>query len=225
MDQYSMIELKKRIITSLFLLILLILMYIYNYVLIIAVIIISLIVWIEFFGLIMKIFYKNNLKNKIFRLFFKGTSLIYLCLLSFLIVLIFSNENIHKFFAIYSLLVAITSDIGGMVFGKFFKGKKLTKISPKKTISGSIGAFVFSILLIFIFNKNFENYVFMKVLFFTVTVSFISQIGDLFISFLKRKANVKDTSDILPGHGGFLDRIDGIIFALPFGIFLSKFLF
>ena len=220
-----MIELKKRIITSLFLLILLILMYIYNYVLIIAVIIISLIVWIEFFGLIMKIFYKNNLKNKIFRLFFKGTSLIYLCLLSFLIVLIFSNENIHKFFAIYSLLVAITSDIGGMVFGIFFKGKKLTKISPKKTISGSIGAFVFSILLIFIFNKNFENYVFMKVLFFTVTVSFISQIGDLFISFLKRKANVKDTSDILPGHGGFLDRIDGIIFALPFGIFLSKFLF
>ena len=225
MDQYSMIELKKRIITSLFLLILLILMYIYNYVLIIAVIIISLIVWIEFFGLIMKIFYKNNLKNKIFRLFFKGTSLIYLCLLSFLIVLIFSNENIYKFFAIYSLLVAITSDIGGMAFGKFFKGKKLTKISPKKTISGSIGAFVFSILLIFIFNKNFENYVFMKVLFFTVTVSFISQIGDLFISFLKRKANVKDTSDILPGHGGFLDRIDGIIFALPFGIFLSKFLF
>tara|TARA_B110000971_G_scaffold191571_1_gene203291 strand:+ start:736 stop:1413 length:678 start_codon:yes stop_codon:yes gene_type:complete len=225
LDQYNMIELKKRIITSLFLFILLILMYIYNYVLIIAVIIISLIVWIEFFGLIMKIFYKNNLKNKIFRLFFKGTSLIYLCLLSFLIVLIFSNENIYKFFAIYSLLVAITSDIGGMVFGKFFKGKKLTKISPKKTISGSIGAFVFSILLIFIFNKNFENYVFMKVLFFTVTVSFISQIGDLFISFLKRKANVKDTSDILPGHGGFLDRIDGIIFALPFGIFLSKFLF
>ena len=77
----------------------------------------------------------------------------------------------------------------------------------------------------FIFNKNFENYDFMKVLFFTVFVSFISQIGDLFISFLKRKANVKDTSDILPGHGGLLDRVDGIIFALPFGIFLSRFLF
>ena len=220
-----MIELKKRIITSLFLFVLLILMYVYSYVLIVAVIIISLIVWIEFFGLIMKIFYKNNLKNKIFRFFFKGTSLVYLCLLSFLIVFIFSNENVYKFFAIYSLLVAITSDIGGIVFGKFFKGKKLSRISPQKTISGSIGAFVFSISLIFIFNKNFENYVFMKVLFFTVIVSFISQIGDLFISFLKRKANVKDTSDILPGHGGFLDRIDGIIFALPFGIFLSKFLF
>ena len=220
-----MVELKKRIITSLFLFILLILMYIYTYVLIIALIIISLIVWIEFFGLISKIFHKDNLENKILRFFSKSISLIYLFCLSFLIIFIFLKDNDYKFFAIYSFLIAIASDIGGIAFGKFFKGKKLTKISPKKTISGSIGAFVFSILLIFIFNKNFENYVFMKVLFFTVTVSFISQIGDLFISFLKRKANVKDTSDILPGHGGFLDRIDGIIFALPFGIFLSKFLF
>ena len=220
-----MVELKKRIITSLFLFILLILMYIYTYVLIIALIIISLIVWIEFFGLILKIFHKDNLKNKILRFSFKGTSLIYLIFLSFLIFSIFSNENDYRFFSIYSFLVAIASDIGGMVFGKFFKGSKLTKISPKKTISGSIGAFFFSILLIFIFNKNFENFLFMKVLFFTVAVSFISQIGDLFISFLKRKAKVKDTSNILPGHGGFLDRIDGIIFALPFGIFLSKFLF
>jgi len=200
-------------------------MYIYSYVLIIALIIISLIVWIEFFGLILKIFHKDNLKNKIFKLFFKGISLIYICLLSFMIVLIFSKENDYKFFTIYSFLVAITSDIGGMVFGRIFKGRKLTKISPKKTISGTIGAFFFSISLIFIFNKNFENYEFMKVLFFTVFVSFISQIGDLFISFLKRKANVKDTSDILPGHGGLLDRVDGIIFALPFGIFLSRFLF
>ena len=79
-------------------------------------------------------------------------------------------------------------------------------------------------MLIFFFNKNLDNYTPVGVLFFTVTVSFISQIGDLFISFLKRKAKVKDTSDILPGHGGFLDRIDGIIFALPFGIFLSNFL-
>ena len=220
-----MIEFKKRIITSLFLFILIILMYIYSYVLIIALIIISLIVWIEFFGLILKIFHKDNLKNKIFKLFFKGISLIYICLLSFMIVLIFSKENDYKFFTIYSFLVAITSDIGGMVFGRIFKGRKLTKISPKKTISGAIGAFFFSISLIFIFNKNFENYEFMKVLFFTVFVSFISQIGDLFISFLKRKANVKDTSDILPGHGGLLDRVDGIIFALPFGIFLSRFLF
>jgi len=217
-------ELKKRIITSLVLFTLLVFMYFYIYILIIALIIISLIVWVEFFGLISKIFHKDNLENKIFRFFSKSISLIYLFCLSSLIIFIFLKDNDYKFFAIYSFLIAIASDIGGIVFGKFFKGKKLTIISPKKTISGSIGAFFFSILLIFFFNKNFDNYSLIGVLFFTVTVSFISQIGDLFISFLKRKAKVKDTSDILPGHGGFLDRIDGIIFALPFGIFLSNFL-
>ncbi len=219
-----MTELKKRLITSFFLIVLLLLMYLYNYILIIFIIIISLIVWVEFFGIVSKIFNKNDLKNKIFRFIYKSLSLIYLSLLSFVIVLIFLTDNDYKFFAIFSLFVAIASDIGGMVFGKFFKGRKLTKISPKKTISGSIGAFLFSILLIFFFNQNFENYPFIAILFFTLTVSFISQIGDLFISYLKRKAKVKNTSDILPGHGGFLDRIDGIIFAVPFGIFLSKFL-
>ena len=217
-------ELKKRIITSLFLFTLLVFMYFYTYILIISLIIISLIIWIEFFGLISKIFRKDNLEDKIYRFFSKGISLIYLFCLSFLIIFIFLKDNDYKFFAIYSFLIAIASDIGGIVFGKFFKGKKLTIISPKKTISGSIGAFFFSILLIFFFNNNLDNYSFIEVLFFTVTISFISQIGDLFISFLKRKAKVKDTSDILPGHGGFLDRIDGIIFALPFGIFLSNFL-
>jgi len=217
-------ELKKRIITSLVLFTLIVFMYFYTYVLIIALIIISLIVWIEFFGLISKIFHKDNLENKILRFFSKGISLIYLFCLSFLIIFIFLKDNDYKFFAIYSFLIAVASDIGGIAFGKFFKGKKLTIISPKKTISGSIGAFSFSILLIFFFNKNLDNYTLLGVLFFTVTVSFISQIGDLFISFLKRKAKVKNTSDILPGHGGFLDRIDGIIFALPFGIFLSNFL-
>ena len=97
-------------------------------------------------------------------------------------------------------------------------------ISPKKTISGAIGAFFFSALLIVFLNKSFENYYFMTIFLFTMSISFVSQVGDLFISYLKRKAKVKDTSDILPGHGGFLDRIDGIIFAVPFGIFLSKFL-
>jgi len=217
-------ELKKRIITSLFLFTLLVFMYFYTYILIISLIIISLIIWIEFFGLISKIFRKDNLEDKIYRFFSKGISLIYLFCLSFLIIFIFLKDNDYKFFAIYSFLIAIASDIGGIVFGKFFKGKKLTIISPNKTISGSIGAFFFSILLIFFFNKNLGNYSIIGILFFTVTVSFISQIGDLFISFLKRKAKVKDTSDILPGHGGFLDRIDGIIFALPFGIFLSNFL-
>ena len=144
-------ELKKRIITSLVLFVLVVFMYIYTYVLIISLIITSLIVWIEFFGLISKIFHKDNLENKIFRFFSKSISLIYLFCLSSLIIFIFLKDNDYKFFAIYSFLIAIASDIGGIVFGKFFKGKKLTIISPNKTISGSIGAFSFSILLIFFF--------------------------------------------------------------------------
>ena len=218
-------ELKKRIITSICLFSLLTLMFFYTFVLIISLIIIGILAWIEFYALISKILPKENIKNNILRFLCKAISLLYLSLIVCLIIFTKSKNPELQIVVIYSILITIMSDIGGLVIGKFFKGKKLTKISPKKTISGSIGAFVFSIFLIFVFNKNFENYVFMKVLFFTVTVSFISQIGDLFISFLKRKANVKDTSDILPGHGGFLDRIDGIIFALPFGIFLSKFLF
>jgi phosphatidate cytidylyltransferase len=217
-------QLQKRIITSVFLFLLMTLMYLYNYILIIALIIIALIVWIEFLGLISKIFSKDNLKNKIIKFACKGISLTYLSTLSFSIILIFSVNNDYKFFAIYSLLISIASDIGGILFGKFFKGKKLIKISPKKTISGAIGAFFFSALLIVFFNKSFENYYFMTIFLFTMSISFVSQVGDLFISYLKRKAKVKDTSDILPGHGGFLDRIDGVIFAVPFGIFLSKFL-
>jgi phosphatidate cytidylyltransferase len=217
-------QLQKRIITSVFLFLLMTLMYLYNYILIIALIIIALIVWIEFLGLISKIFSKDNLKNKIIKFACKGISLTYLSTLSFSIILIFSVNNDYKFFAIYSLLISIASDIGGILFGKFFKGKKLIKISPKKTISGAIGAFFFSALLIVFLNKSFENYYFMTIFLFTMSISFVSQVGDLFISYLKRKAKVKDTSDILPGHGGFLDRIDGIIFAVPFGIFLSKFL-
>tara|TARA_B110000858_G_scaffold135348_1_gene153926 strand:- start:94 stop:447 length:354 start_codon:yes stop_codon:yes gene_type:complete len=110
------------------------------------------------------------------------------------------------------------SDIGGLVFGKIFKGKKLTKISPNKTISGSIGALIFSLFLTpFFYEKLIFNSLLTLIL-ITVIISIISQLGDLFISLLKRKANVKDTSDLLPGHGGFLDRMDGIIFAIPIGV-------
>ena len=109
------------------------------------------------------------------------------------------------------------------MFGKTFKGKKLTKISPNKTISGSIGSFVFSLILIPIFYLELAKYNPMILIFIILTISLTSQLGDLFISYLKRKANVKDTSDILPGHGGLLDRIDGIIIAIPVGILLFKF--
>jgi len=110
--------------------------------------------------------------------------------------------------------------MGGLAVGKFFKGKKLTKISPNKTISGSIGSFIFSLFLIPLFYIELMEYNFLKLTLITLLISLITQLGDLFISYLKRKAKVKDTSDILPGHGGFLDRVDGIIFAIPIGILL-----
>ena len=114
----------------------------------------------------------------------------------------------------------------GIFCRKKIGGKKLSNISPSKTISGSIGSFIFSIipLLIFSFIYSEEYLINVKNISLCLLVSLISQMGDLFISFTKRKANVKDTGRILPGHGGILDRIDGILFALPFGIFLWKLL-
>ena len=117
-------------------------------------------------------------------------------------------------------MVAILSDVGGLIIGKKFKGKKLTKISPNKTIFGSIGSFIFSLFLIFIFKEKLLDYNFWNIIMITILISLTSQLGDLFISLLKRKAKVKDTSNLLPGHGGVLDRIDGIIFAIPLGIYL-----
>ena len=116
---------------------------------------------------------------------------------------------------IYAISISIMTDIGGLVIGKIFKGKKLTKISPKKTISGSLGSFIFSIALIPIFIQYLPDYSILNILLITLFISLISQTGDLFISYLKRKAKVKNTSDLLPGHGGVLDRIDGIIFTIP----------
>jgi len=125
------------------------------------------------------------------------------------------------------LLICISTDIGGYLFGKIFKGPKLTKFSPKKTYTGMIGSFLLPIFLLFIFsflsfafnglyNFNFE------ILIFTLLLSAVSQLGDIFISYFKRLAKIKDTGNIIPGHGGLLDRIDGMIFAIPFSYILIK---
>ena len=213
-------ELKKRILTSLLLILLLIVMYFYSLVAFIAILIISIILWIEFYGLISKILPKNKVKDKVLKFFYKAVSLLYLLLLvSFVIVVELYYQNL-KIYLIYAVLTTILSDIGGLVFGKIFKGKKLTKISPNKTISGSFGSFIFSLLLIPFFSQELKIFNILSLITITLLISLISQLGDLFISYLKRKAKVKDTSDILPGHGGFLDRIDGIIFAIPIGIIL-----
>jgi phosphatidate cytidylyltransferase len=211
---------KKRILTSIFLLSLLTGMFFYSYIMIISLIIIAIISWIEFYALISKIIKKNILKDRLFRFFYKTLSLFYLSGLVYLIFVIESEYSSLKIYLLYSVLVAILSDIGGLVFGRIFKGKKLTKISPNKTISGSIGSFIFSILLIPFFFKGQIEHNILNMLVITIFISLTSQLGDLFISFLKRKAQVKDTSDLLPGHGGVLDRIDGIIFAIPLGIYL-----
>ena len=217
-------ELKKRILTSILLFSLLSAMYLYSFIMIGSLLIMAIIVWIEFYAMVSKIIKKNKFKDRLSRFMLKSGSLLYLSLFVYFVFLIESHLTDLKIYLLYSVLIAIMSDIGGLIFGKTFKGKKLTKISPNKTISGSIGSFVLSIFLIPIFYNNLIIYDFLTLLILTIAISLTSQLGDLFISYLKRKAKVKDTSDLLPGHGGLLDRVDGIIFAAPLGVFLLNLL-
>ena len=215
-------DLKTRLLTSVFLIFLLYFSFNYSFILIISLILISLISWIEFQGLITKIFIKNNFKSSFLKIIIKGVSLLYLIIFS---IMVFSGifQDNFKFGILFLVSVCICSDIGGLLFGNFFKGKKLTKISPKKTISGSLGSFIFSLFLIPFFFKDLLSHEFLLLFLITIIISLFSQMGDLFISFLKRRAKVKDTSNLLPGHGGILDRIDGIIFAIPTGFFLLNY--
>ena len=203
-------ELKKRIITSLVLLaIILNCLFINNYSWLLLLSIISFICWFEFINLIKKIWKKNFLR-------------ILPIILSFLFLSLF----IHTAYKLrvdegavailFVLGICIFSDIGGYIIGKSIGGIKLTKISPNKTISGSIGSFLFSlfplgILIILDIEKNLPG----EGIFVCLLLSLACQLGDLIISYFKRLAKVKDTGKILPGHGGMLDRIDGIIFAIP----------
>ena len=129
------------------------------------------------------------------------------------------REYSGLFLFLFIILICISTDIGGYVFGNIFKGPKLTKISPNKTYAGVIGGFLFSLIAGLSFIKIIGN-IYIKThsldTFFTILlISLISQIGDLIISYFKRKAKLKDTGKILPGHGGLLDRIDGLIFVMP----------
>ena len=117
-------------------------------------------------------------------------------------------------------IVCVATDIGGYIFGKVFKGPKLTKLSPNKTYAGMIGGYFLSIITINIFLQNLysiEGINFSKQIFiFVLLISTVSQLGDIIISYFKRLSKIKDTGKIIPGHGGLLDRIDGMIFAFPF---------
>ena len=218
-------NLSTRILTSIVLIILLAFSFNYLYILIVLLIIFSIISWIEFQGLISKILKKENFISNLCRKSLYGLSLIYFTLLSTIIFSGISQDN-YKMSMLYLFSICICSDIGGLLFGKIFKGKKLTKISPNKTISGSIGSFTLSLSLVpifyFLLIDQFLNL--LDLILIAIFVSFFCQLGDLFISFLKRKAKVKDTGDILPGHGGLLDRIDGMILAIPLGVIILEFL-
>ncbi len=114
------------------------------------------------------------------------------------------------------LLICISTDIGGYVFGKILKGPRLTKISPKKTYAGSFGGYLLSIICVYIYNIYFNENLNMKDFILIIAISSISQLGDIIVSYFKRLSKIKNTGNLIPGHGGILDRIDGMIFAFPF---------
>ena len=135
---------------------------------------------------------------------------------------VYLRQNIGLNFFLFLIIVCIFTDIGGYFFGKTIKGPRLTKISPKKTYSGVIGSFLISLLfgLVYIKYLGQKSRILLEtdptfIIILILFISLVSQIGDLIISYFKRKAKLKDTGKILPGHGGFLDRIDGIIFVMP----------
>ena len=213
------VELGKRIITSIILfLIAIFCILIHKFVFVLILIVTLFVCFNEWRDINYKYFKKKQHNNwKYFFVQFVG--LVYLFIfLSTSIALRGNNSESIAFFIII-LCICIFSDIGGYVFGKVIGGKKLTKISPNKTISGSLGSFIFSILPVLLFNLQNYTGVSFEVLSINIAlcliVSLICQLGDLLISYFKRLNKVKDTGTILPGHGGLLDRIDGLIFAIP----------
>ena len=187
---------RKRLLTSLFLILLFIIIFISKPVLIFTLIIIGVFSILEFIQLIKKVI-KNKLYNFVFDILF----IIYIFLFC-LIFFLFSDAVISRLILFSLLSCCIASDIGGYIFGKLFKGPKLTKISPNKTISGSIGSIILSCLVLQGIYFIFTSKVSLNVIIIAMSVSIACQIGDIF-SFLKRKAKIKDTGKFLPGHGGF----------------------
>jgi phosphatidate cytidylyltransferase len=214
-------NLKKRFYTSIVLFFLFFLSFNYLSILILSLILIFIISIVELYNLIIKIFYKRKINSIILKFFFMCLGFFYILLFVITSFIAINNEDTKKIM-LFLLFICIMSDLGGIVFGKVFKGRKLSKISPNKTISGSVGSFIFSIFLVPVITlfSDIVRYNLLEILFFVIIISFFNQIGDLFVSYLKRKANVKDTGKILPGHGGILDRIDGMLLAIPIGVFL-----
>jgi len=170
-----------------------------------------------FFSIIIYIFflisfyewYKINKKKNF--LFIVG---IFFLLLAAYSTITFYFKNSHNLLFLWVLLIVWLSDIGGYLFGKLFGGKKLTKVSPNKTWSGAFGSIVLSQFasVVFFFNSTLD--INLKLFLLQLLLSFIAQVGDLIMSYCKRLNKVKDSSKLLPGHGGILDRIDGLVWVM-----------
>ncbi len=164
-------------------------------------------------------------KNKLYKYF----GIFFLILSFYCFYMMRNNFDDNNFKLLFVIIICISTDIGGYAFGKTFKGPKLTKISPNKTISGTLGAYLLSILSIFFYLKFYSiqssEIISTKILIIVFLISTVSQIGDIIISYFKRASNIKDTGTIIPGHGGLLDRVDGMLFAFPFSYFLFLFNF
>ena len=205
-------NLKKRIYTSITLILILSLMLINQYALGYFLLVAGIISILEFSKMNLIIFDKKKLKQFLTNILF----IIYIFCYCYLF-LFFSSFLQLKILIFTILLTCVASDLGGYIFGKTFKGAKLTRISPKKTISGAIGSLIFSCIfilsLIYFLTKNFDP----LIVIVGLTTSVACQLGDLFFSLLKRKSFIKDTGNFLPGHGGVLDRIDSILLGVPVG--------
>lgn len=202
---------QKRVLTSLILFILVFLMINFKLISTYVIIVFGVMASLEFLQISKKIFSKV-----FFRFLANIVCLIYLFIFCFLF-LFFSDQLYLKLILYLIIFGCIASDIGGFIFGKIFKGPKLTKISPNKTYSGAMGSIIFTCATISTFMFFFTNSFSYKIIIISIFTSISCQLGDLMFSFLKRKAKIKDTGNILPGHGGILDRIDGILVGVPIG--------
>jgi phosphatidate cytidylyltransferase len=199
-----MINFKKRLIVSL-------LAFPLIYILLYQKVLSNLLIFIVFLFCIfewVKIFKEKN------AIFFLGLIVLFAFLLSLLRIYNFEEFNLTF---LWLIILTWLSDIGGYVFGKLFGGPKLTQISPNKTWAGAIGSIILSqfAFLIFFLNSNYKFNI--NIIFMQLFLSIISQFGDILMSYVKRKNNKKDTSNFIPGHGGFLDRVDGLIWVIIFG--------